>query len=91
MYKRQVWAIPPIACNSSCESTSSTAFTESWIDSGRLAPGIGITTGLLSLSPVVIPIPGASRPESIADSARAATLELTHEELQAIGGIAQTA
>jgi len=46
---------------------------------------------LLSLSPVVIPIPGASRPESIADSARAATLELTHEELQAIGGIAQTA
>jgi aryl-alcohol dehydrogenase-like predicted oxidoreductase len=46
---------------------------------------------LLSLSPVVIPIPGASRPESIADSARAAALELSHEELQAIGGIAQTA
>jgi aryl-alcohol dehydrogenase-like predicted oxidoreductase len=46
---------------------------------------------LLSLSPVVIPIPGASRPESIADSAQAADLELSHEELQAIGGIAQTA
>jgi aryl-alcohol dehydrogenase-like predicted oxidoreductase len=46
---------------------------------------------LLSLSPVVIPIPGASRPESIADSARAVGLELSHEELQAIGGIAQTA
>ena len=46
---------------------------------------------LLSLSPVVIPIPGASRPESIADSARAAALELSHEELQAIGGIATTA
>ena len=46
---------------------------------------------LLSLSPVVIPIPGASRPESIADSARAVALELSHEELQAIGGIAQTA
>jgi aryl-alcohol dehydrogenase-like predicted oxidoreductase len=46
---------------------------------------------LLSLSPVVIPIPGASRPESIADSAQAVGLELSHEELQAIGGIAQTA
>jgi aryl-alcohol dehydrogenase-like predicted oxidoreductase len=46
---------------------------------------------LLSLSPVMIPIPGASRPESITDSARAADLELSHEELQAIGGIAQTA
>ena len=46
---------------------------------------------LLSLSPVVIPIPGASRPESIADSVKAVDLELTHEELHAIGGIAQTA
>jgi aryl-alcohol dehydrogenase-like predicted oxidoreductase len=46
---------------------------------------------LLSLSPVVIPIPGASRPESIADSVRAVDLQLTHEELHAIGGIAQTA
>jgi aryl-alcohol dehydrogenase-like predicted oxidoreductase len=46
---------------------------------------------LLSLSPVMIPIPGASRPESISDSAKAADLELSHEELQAIGGIAQTA
>jgi len=46
---------------------------------------------LLSLSPVVIPIPGASRPESIADSARAADLALSHEELQAIRRIAQPA
>ena len=46
---------------------------------------------LLALSPVVIPIPGASRPESISDSARAVDLELSHDELQAIGGIAQTA
>jgi aryl-alcohol dehydrogenase-like predicted oxidoreductase len=35
----------------------------------------------LSLSDVVIPIPGARRPESIADSAEAANLELTSEEL----------
>ena len=39
---------------------------------------------LLSLSPVVIPIPGASRPESIQDSVRAAELELTPDELERI-------
>ncbi len=46
---------------------------------------------LLALSPVMIPIPGASRPESITDSVKAVELELTHEELQAIQGIAQAA
>lgn len=35
----------------------------------------------LSLAPVVLPIPGASRPASIEDSVRAADLELTAEEL----------
>lgn len=35
----------------------------------------------LSLSPVVVPIPGARRPQSIADSARAADLELSADEL----------
>jgi aryl-alcohol dehydrogenase-like predicted oxidoreductase len=39
----------------------------------------------LALSEAVIPIPGASRPESITDSARAAELELTDDELAAIG------
>ncbi len=39
---------------------------------------------LLSLSPAVIPIPGASRPESIEDSVRAVDLELTEDELEAI-------
>jgi aryl-alcohol dehydrogenase-like predicted oxidoreductase len=46
---------------------------------------------LLALSPVVIPIPGASRPESIQDSVKAASLELTREELDAIGKVAQAA
>jgi len=41
---------------------------------------------LLSLSPRMIPIPGASRPESIQDSAAAAGLELTPDELRAIAG-----
>ena len=35
----------------------------------------------LALAPVVIPIPGASRPESITDSARAAGLVLTPDEV----------
>jgi len=43
---------------------------------------------LLSLGPTVIPIPGASRPESIADSARAVELELSREELEAISEVA---
>ena len=46
---------------------------------------------LLALSPVVIPIPGASRPESIQDSVQAAELRLSQDELQAIGRIAQAA
>jgi aryl-alcohol dehydrogenase-like predicted oxidoreductase len=40
---------------------------------------------LMSLSPVVIPIPGSTRPESIADSAGAADLQLSADELEAIG------
>jgi len=35
----------------------------------------------LALAPIVIPIPGASRPESIEDSVRAATLQLTEDEV----------
>jgi aryl-alcohol dehydrogenase-like predicted oxidoreductase len=36
---------------------------------------------LLQLSPVLIPISGASRPETVADSARAPAVELTDEDL----------
>jgi aryl-alcohol dehydrogenase-like predicted oxidoreductase len=39
---------------------------------------------LLSLGPTMIPIPGSSRPETITDSLRAAELELSGAELQAI-------
>jgi aryl-alcohol dehydrogenase-like predicted oxidoreductase len=39
---------------------------------------------LLALSPAMIPIPGSSRPETIADSARAADLTLSEQELRAI-------
>ena len=40
---------------------------------------------LLALSPVVVPIPGSSRPETIRDSAKAVDLQLTPEELQQLG------
>lgn len=38
----------------------------------------------LALAPTVIPIPGASRPESIQDSAQAAGLELSGEEIEVL-------
>ncbi len=41
---------------------------------------------LLALSPVVLPIPGSSRPESITDSAQAAALELTVDDLARLSG-----
>jgi aryl-alcohol dehydrogenase-like predicted oxidoreductase len=56
-----------------------------------VSPQQVVLAWLLALSPVIIPIPGASRPESITDSVKAVELELSHEELHAIGGIAQTA
>lgn len=45
---------------------------------------------LLARSPAVIPIPGASRPETIRDSAAAAELVLSAEELERLGGAAVT-
>ncbi|RJL30889.1 aldo/keto reductase [Bailinhaonella thermotolerans] len=41
----------------------------------------------LSLSDRVVPIPGSTRPESIRDSAAAASLTLTEEELTILGGV----
>jgi len=41
---------------------------------------------LLDLSPVVVPIPGATRPETARSAAQAATLELTAEDRAALGG-----
>jgi len=43
---------------------------------------------LLALSPAVIPIPGSTRPETIADSARALDLALSDEEVRAISAAA---
>jgi aryl-alcohol dehydrogenase-like predicted oxidoreductase len=49
-----------------------------------VSPQQVVLAWLLALSPAVIPIPGSSRPETIADSARAAELVLSEAELAAI-------
>ena len=50
-------------------------------DSYGVSPQQIALAWMLAKAPVVIPIPGASRPESITDSARAAGLTLTQADL----------
>lgn len=50
-------------------------------DARGISPQQAVLAWELSLSEVVIPIPGASRPSSILDSAGAAEIELTEDEL----------
>lgn len=57
-----------------------TAFREIGADHGVSAQQV-VLAWELSLSPRVVPIPGARRPESITDSAKAGDLRLTEEEL----------
>jgi aryl-alcohol dehydrogenase-like predicted oxidoreductase len=49
-----------------------------------VSPQQVVLAWLLALGPTVIPIPGSSRPETIADSARAVELELSGDEVRAI-------
>ena len=53
-----------------------------------VSPQQVVLAWLLGLSETVIPIPGSSRPETIQDSARAAELELSDDERQAIAAAA---
>jgi aryl-alcohol dehydrogenase-like predicted oxidoreductase len=63
---------------------------ESFEAFGRIADERGVTPQIVALawelakSPHVVPIPGASRPESITNSALAADFELTPEEFAAL-------
>ncbi|MEO3808287.1 aldo/keto reductase [Sphaerisporangium sp. B11E5] len=57
-----------------------TAFTDVARDHG-VSPQQVCLAWMLAKAPVVIPIPGSSRPETIEDSARAADLQLSPEEL----------
>jgi aryl-alcohol dehydrogenase-like predicted oxidoreductase len=53
-------------------------------DAHGVSPQQVVLAWLLALSPAIIPIPGSSRPETIADSARAAELTLGDDEVRAI-------
>lgn len=61
-------------------ATEHTAFGDVAAQHGVSAQQVALAWQL-ALAPVVIPIPGASRPQSIRDSAEAAVLELTGEEI----------
>ena len=65
--------------------TSHAAFAEVAAEHG-VSPQQVCLAWELAKAPVVIPIPGASRPESIQDSVKAAELELTSEELSRLDG-----
>lgn len=56
-----------------------------------VSPQVIALAWLLHASPVMIPIPGASRAESILDSITAASVELTAEEFAYLDSAAQTA
>jgi aryl-alcohol dehydrogenase-like predicted oxidoreductase len=60
--------------------TRHTAF-QAVADAHRVSPQRVALAWMLAKAPVVIPIPGASRPESIIDSAQAAGLALTDGEI----------
>ncbi|MEA2133288.1 MAG: hypothetical protein QOC68_1197 [Solirubrobacteraceae bacterium] len=66
------------------DSTSTFDAVRSAAEAHDVSPQQVALAWLLAQGPTVIPIPGASRPESITDSVRAAELELTDEELAAI-------
>lgn len=59
----------------------------------RVAAGRGVSpqqialAWLLSRSPAVIPVPGASRPASVQDSARAVEVELSAAEIAELDGV----
>ncbi len=54
-------------------------------DSRGVSPQQVCLAWMLALSPVVVPIPGSSRPETIQDSAKAPELQLTDDELKQLG------
>jgi aryl-alcohol dehydrogenase-like predicted oxidoreductase len=53
-------------------------------DGRGVSPQQVVLAWLLGLSPAIIPIPGASRPETILDSLGAASLELSEDDVEAI-------
>jgi aryl-alcohol dehydrogenase-like predicted oxidoreductase len=71
--------------SSAADSASNVGPVRAAADAHGVSPQQVALAWLLSLGPNVIPIPGARRPESIVDSLRAVELELSQDELDAIG------
>lgn len=61
-----------------------TAFQET-ADAHGVSPQQVTLAWMLASAPVVIPIPGSSRPETVLDSARSVDLELSADELKRLG------
>jgi aryl-alcohol dehydrogenase-like predicted oxidoreductase len=74
----------PLGGIGSSESASGVDPVAAAADAHGVSPQQVALAWLLSLGPTVIPIPGSSRPETIVDSLRAAELELTDAEREAI-------
>jgi aryl-alcohol dehydrogenase-like predicted oxidoreductase len=74
----------PLGGIGSADSSAAVGAVRAAADAHGVSPQQVALAWLLSLAPTIIPIPGASRPETILDSLQAATLELSDEELRAI-------
>ena len=70
----------PLGGAAKAPESAGTAFTEVAAEHG-VSPQQVALAWMLAKSPTVIPIPGSSRPETILDSAAAADLELTADQL----------
>jgi aryl-alcohol dehydrogenase-like predicted oxidoreductase len=70
----------PLGGAARAPESAGTAFTEVAAEHG-VSPQQVALAWMLARSPAVIPIPGSSRPETIRDSAAAADLELTADQL----------
>jgi aryl-alcohol dehydrogenase-like predicted oxidoreductase len=79
----------PLGGIGKADSTGTVNAVRSAAEAHDVSPQQVALAWLLAQGPTVIPIPGASRPESITDSVRAVELELTEEELAAISAAAR--
>jgi aryl-alcohol dehydrogenase-like predicted oxidoreductase len=74
----------PLGGISRADTASGSDAVQAVADAYGVSPQRVALAWLLSLSPTVIPIPGASRPETITDSLRAAELQLSADEVRSI-------
>jgi diketogulonate reductase-like aldo/keto reductase len=74
----------PLGGSGRAEGTNDVSPVRRAADRHGVSPQRVALAWLLALGPTVIPIPGSSRPETIADSARAVELTLPDDEVRAI-------